>query len=538
MQTIIRFGAKKGFQAFPVLASFGSIGNELGSEQGLYLPASIIKSHASLAQQHHAEGIERCLVYSKRSSLQKYHVLALIMPVDAGKPEWRDGAFIGVAMLVQGQMIREKEALAVLEADLKELLTEHPISSGREESAEPLNWKASGRSVPISLFSPWQDDLTPRSAQLIPAKSNEGPWHSRVSSALDSATNLERQVILPYHEAAPNISGWNAPPATGTSNPQPAPPEGDNTERPMTIAVPNDDIKRLSDALEHEQKLNERLTAETTRLKQANQRQNRNRWVALAATGAIALCIGGGAGWMVSKKKAPTPAREETIQIQKEFGPHQYYWESLAFRSKHPSEAKKFKVYPGEAFLENVLVRDMSVYDATLNTESAGSDFFEWRLKDLKSVLSSHHPSRSISDDLLCIPCLKYGILNYQVGQGVATDSSEALLSFNEMNEALRLALDSAGIEALDNLFRAMQKGLLSNDGPCVAVRKSIKWTSKDTDWREVAFKNWEEADKFNFLTGFARQVMIEDLTDYINPGINDGKQKGDTLVFWVPEIQ
>jgi len=444
-----------------------------------------------------------------------------------------------VAMLAQGQMIREKEALSVLEADLKELLMDHPISSGREESTEPLNWKVSGRSVPISLFSPWRNDLSPRSAQLIPAKSNEGPWHSRVASALDSATNLERLVILPYHEATPNISGWNASPPSGGSQTQSAPTDGINMERTtISVAASNDDIKRLSDALEHEQNLNERLTAETNRLKQSNQRQDRNRWVALAATGAIALCIGGGAGWMVSRKKAPIPTGEGAVQIQREFGPHQYYWESLAFRSKFSDEAKKFKVYPGEAFLEDVLIREMSVYEATLNTESAGSDFFEWRLKDLKSVLSSHHPSRSLSEDQLCIPCLKYGILNYKMGQGATTDSSRAFLSFNEMNEELGSVLDSTGIEVLNNLLRAMQKGLLSNDGPCVAVRKSIKWTSKAENWPEAAFNEWEGKDEFNFLTGYARQAMIEDLTEYVNPGINDGKQKGDTLVFWVPQKQ
>lgn len=539
MQTIIRFGAKKGFQAFPSLASFGPLGNELGSEQGLYLPASIIKSHASLAQQFNTDGVERSFVYSKRSSFQKYHVVALIMPVDAEKPEWRDGAFIGVAMLVQGQMIREKEAIAFLVSDLKELLSVHPISSGWEESPEPLNWNVSGLSVPISLLSPWRNDLAPHSSQLIPAKTNEGSWLKRIELALDSVTNIERFAILPYHEVAPNISGWNASPASEVQKLQSQRLDDDKSEHSNnSIAVPNDDIKRLSDALENEQKLNDKLTAETSRLMQANRRQTRNRVAVLTATGAIALSLGALAGVFLPKKKAPVETGVESNTIQKEFGPHQYYWESLAFRSKFSSEAKNFVVDAEEEFLEDVLIREMSVCDATFNTESAGSEFFEWRLSDLKRVLSSHITADSLPDNLLCIPCLKYGILYYGVGQGITLDSSKGPLSFNEMKVASQPVLDSVGSATMDNLLEATKKGMLSKEGPCVAVRKSFKSNSIGTNWPELAFEDWQESGKFNCLTGYARQAMIKELTDYISPGINDGKQKGDTLVYWVPEIQ
>lgn len=551
MQTIIRFGTKKGFQAFPSLASFGSIGNELGTEQGLYLPASIIQSHARLVQERGAQGIERCLIYSKRSSLQRYHVLALIVPIDMGKPEWRDGAFVGVAMFAHGQIIREKEALAVLESELKELLTQHPISGGQAEGAEPLNWKVSSRSVPISLFSPWRDDFQARSAQFIPAfKANE-PWHQRVSTSFESIGNLERAIILPLHESAPNISGWSAP-GSSTSFPhqQSSESEAITSTPPNAVSVPNDDIKRLSSALEREQELNEELSQENKRLKTANNQKSRKQITMLITVSVVAVCLGVGIGWILRKNGNPVSGEgKEQIESYaiKVFGNKEYYFESLVLRSMYPKalHAKKDLGFD-PAFIEYALADYFPVDRATLGKEGSwvGSYFFEKRYDDLKGTLENNDFSFGrLDDELLCVPCLKYGIVEYQSDEPLV---STLPTSFEQMIDTLKPNLTERGIEFIQGLHEAAKTGFLS-EGELKAVRRSVKWedyelakkkNEKVESWSRAAAFACAENDEFQMLSIYAIDSMITTLTNYVEVNPNQGANKGDSITFWVPEAE
>jgi hypothetical protein len=521
MHNIIRFGAKKGFQAFPGIATYGSIGNELGSEQGLYLPASIIQSHARAAQERGAQGIEKCLVYSKKSASSRYHVVALILPVDAGKPEWRDGAFVGVAVLAFGQMIREVEALAVLESDLQELLSEHPISTGQEEGVEPLNWKTSSRSAPVSLFSDWLGEDPQRNALLVPAYNASENWHSRVASALTKAAGLERVIVLPWQDAAPNISGWTANGPSIGSRPINAPRPGHE-----------DDIKRLTEALEQKDRSLETLTEENDRLSAGNRNKNQKRFAALVATGLFGLCLGAGISWWVLQWEGIQPPVGPTgIGRSTDSVPHQYYWESLAFRS---TAKKKLGDQPVRStdYLKYALCQQITVERALCFTdEKVGPHFFEWRFEDIQHVLNSlyKNPYRESS---ICIPCLKYGIIEYVGVEGCAPSHP---LSFSAMCDSIRQGPDSIRADFLDELFKVSQLGFLRN-GEVVAVQIKLPRENTTEPWATQAAQGWVRGDDFKDLDEDAITQMIKDLTQAVDEESDKNNEEADTLVFWVPK--
>jgi hypothetical protein len=521
MHNIIRFGAKKGFQAFPGIATYGSIGNELGSEQGLYLPASIIQSHARAAQERGAQGIEKCLVYSKKSASSRYHVVALILPVDTGKPEWRDGAFVGVAVLAFGQMIREVEALAVLESDLQELLSEHPISTGQEEGVEPLNWKSSSRSAPVSLFSDWRGEDPQRSALLVPAYSASENWHSRVASALTKAAGLERVIVLPWQDAAPNISGWTANgPSIGS--------------RPINDPRPGheDDIKRLTEALEQKDRSLETLTEENDRLSAGNRNKNQKRFAALVATGLFGLCLGAGISWWVPLREVIQPPLGPTgIGASTDLVSHQYYWESLAFRSTAKKKVGD-RPKPPTDYLEYALCEPMTIEKALCFTdEQVGPNFFKWRFEDIEWVLNDH-VKNPIDKSSYCIPCLKYGIVEYVGVEGCAPSHP---LSFSAMCDSIRQGPDSSRAEFLDKLFEVSRQGFLL-DGEVVAVQKKMPRKNKTEPWATEAAQGWERGEDFKALDEDAIMQMIKDLTQAVDEESDKNNEGADTLVFWVPK--
>lgn len=547
MQSIIRFGTKKGFQAFPSLPSFGPIGNELGSEQGLYLPASIIQSHAAKVQERGAEGIERCLVYSKRSGSSGYHVIALILPVEAGKPEWRDGAFIGVALFADRQMIREREALDFLESDLKELISEHPVSSGREEGVEPLNWKSSNRPLPPSLFSELRHDVQLRSAQLVPAYKPYENWRHRVASALSAAAEvgMERVIILPWHEVAPSVSGW-------TTHPQPVEPP----QAPSPPVVIHEDIKRLAQALENTENANKKLKEENDRLRAESSQKYRKLWAGLMTTGIIAAGLIAsffvtGIRWNVVTNEVGQPKESEHFNACND-GPYLYYWESLAFRSMQEQDLpKSLEVDPELACLEFFLGQEVCVLRAALNLKGkVGSYFFTKRYEHVKKVLESHlkDQDKDVLDSLLCMPCLKYGIHHYQLVRGQG--SAEQVLSFETMMDSTANIFNDRGSKWLEDLFNhttGVKSGFLDenahNQSVVIAVPLRIPRNElgEGDDWYAKAAKKWvkKEQSISDALSIDAKEEMIRDLTEYVSPEfINNKSSLGDTIVFWVPELR
>lgn len=163
--------------------------------------------------------------------------------------------------------------------------------------------------------------------------------------------------------------------------------------------------------------------------------------------------------------------------------------------------------------------------------EKVGPHFFEWRFEDIVRVLNGLD-NNPIDKSSYCIPCLKYGIVEYVGVEGRAPSHP---LSFSAMRESIRQAPDSIRADFLDKLFKVSQQGFLC-DGEVVAVQIEIPRKKTTEPWATQAAQGWVRSDDFSALDEDAITQMIKDLTQAVDEEINKNNEEADTLVFWVPQ--